>query len=64
MEEWLRDQAVEEAATVADMLAVGVDGYLRGSDMVDIRAEDVKTSKGMTAVHLGRSERGESTKSG
>ena len=55
MEEWLRSQGVEEASTVADMIAVGVDGYLRGMDMVNIRAEDVKTSKGVTAVHLGRS---------
>ena len=32
--------------------------------MVNIRAEDIKARKGTMAVHLGRSERGESTKSG
>ena len=64
MEEWLRQRKEGSAQVVADMIPVGVDGYLRGGDMREMRKEDLVWNEDTVAVRLGRSERGESSKSG
>jgi len=61
MEDELR---VAGFGTEADMMALAVDCYLREQDMVNLRFDDVSFAKGAAVLRLGRSSRGESSKTG
>ena len=68
MELLLSERSETEAHVAADMVAVATDGYLRKQDLLQLRCDDVVFGTdewGEEAVlRLGRSVRGESTKTG
>ena len=64
MEEWLALQAHPSARVSADMIFPAVDGYLREQDLLGLRARDVCVDGGCVVLLLGRSDRGERSKTG
>lgn len=64
MEFELRSQPDVRGQCAGDMLPVAVDGYLRKQDLRQLRVEDCVFFEGEVVLRLGRSDRGESVKTG
>ena len=64
MEAWLTAQTAPAAKVSADMIFPAVDGYLREQDLLGLRARDVCVSENQVVLLLGRSERGDRSKTG
>ena len=64
MEAWLTAQTTPAAKVSADMIFPAVDGYLREQDLLGLRARDVCVVDDQVVLMLGRSDRGDRSKTG
>eukprot|EP00972_Heterocapsa_arctica_P030067 4432023-Heterocapsa_arctica.AAC.1 len=62
----MRERQSKEANCAADMLDIALDTYLREQDMTGLKVDDVMDDLDMdvTILKFGRSDRGESSKTG